>query len=648
MTHPATRLRRATAVVSAAALGLLGTVALATPASATEFFDVDTETELSSAISSAVDGDVIHLTGAGFTLGADLPQIDANLTITGPGSASFAINGGGHEVFDVVGTAGSPLTVRISGVHVTNASLTVRSADADLTLDDVSLDSTGLDFKDGDLTVTDSDFSSTTASGARVSVADDETVRIEESAFDTNAGTGLSLSAWGSSTATLNDLSSTGSLLGFDLYLGNDAELTADGLTATTSPSGSAGIYLNTRIRSAATLTDTTTTGNGDEGIRAEIEDESSATFNTVTVTGNQNSGMEVSADYAGSVTINDAVSSSNHEHGFEVSADGENHGAKISLNRIVATDNDEAGLDVRLASGGTVAVADSQLRRNSPGLLLEDGSYEGTLTVDRTTIDHNELIGGGGVNIAAPEETDITISDSTIAGNRSLGSAGVSAHLDEESSLTIVNSTVSGNVADSDIAAIGVDITPNSGASFTLAHSTVTENESSSGGAVEVQGGGATIHDSIVAGNSTGTGVDVSFENTAGTIDYSLIGTLGPAAQTAAEAGSGNILGQPAELGPLADNGGPTLTHLPLGTSLALEHGDPDIVDPPATDQRGEARIVGTIDIGAVEAPAADAPSLATTGADAGGLLLPGLLALTIGLLLLAGAAWHKSEQYR
>ncbi|MBI5383215.1 MAG: hypothetical protein HZA90_00865 [Verrucomicrobia bacterium] len=53
--------------------------------------------------------------------------------------------------------------------------------------------------------------------------------------------------------------------------------------------------------------------------------------------------------------------------------------------------------------------------------------------------------------------------------------------------------------------------------------------------------------------------------------------------------------------LGPLADNGGPTLTMAPAPESLAIDGGDPATC--PSTDQRGVARPVGTAcDIGAVE----------------------------------------------
>ena len=54
--------------------------------------------------------------------------------------------------------------------------------------------------------------------------------------------------------------------------------------------------------------------------------------------------------------------------------------------------------------------------------------------------------------------------------------------------------------------------------------------------------------------------------------------------------------------LGPLADNGGPTLTHALLAGSPAIDAGDPATA--PATDQRGVVRPQGAApDAGAYEA---------------------------------------------
>jgi len=72
-------------------------------------------------------------------------------------------------------------------------------------------------------------------------------------------------------------------------------------------------------------------------------------------------------------------------------------------------------------------------------------------------------------------------------------------------------------------------------------------------------------------------------------------------------DAGSGNNLpfGTDLQLGPLQDNGGPTLTHEPGPNAPPVNAGDPAFVPPPDFDQRGPGfpRVVGAvIDIGAVE----------------------------------------------
>ena len=57
--------------------------------------------------------------------------------------------------------------------------------------------------------------------------------------------------------------------------------------------------------------------------------------------------------------------------------------------------------------------------------------------------------------------------------------------------------------------------------------------------------------------------------------------------------------------LGPLQDNGGPTLTHALLPGSPAIDAGNPNFTPPPAFDQRGSpfVRVFnGRIDIGSFE----------------------------------------------
>ena len=90
---------------------------------------------------------------------------------------------------------------------------------------------------------------------------------------------------------------------------------------------------------------------------------------------------------------------------------------------------------------------------------------------------------------------------------------------------------------------------------------------------------------------------------------EHSLIGDTTGSGITAST-GVGNILDQPALLGPLADNGGPTLTHALLAGSPAINTGSNALaVDADGnaltTDQRGIGfdRInFGQVDIGAFE----------------------------------------------
>jgi hypothetical protein len=69
------------------------------------------------------------------------------------------------------------------------------------------------------------------------------------------------------------------------------------------------------------------------------------------------------------------------------------------------------------------------------------------------------------------------------------------------------------------------------------------------------------------------------------------------------------DYIGGNAMLAPLADNGGPTLTHLPMAGSPVIDAGDPGVMG--GTDQRGFERVVEMqMDIGSVEFGATGSPS--------------------------------------
>ena len=107
------------------------------------------------------------------------------------------------------------------------------------------------------------------------------------------------------------------------------------------------------------------------------------------------------------------------------------------------------------------------------------------------------------------------------------------------------------------------------------------------------------TIDNSIIANGTAPANPDMRTGAANVTMNYSLI--KDPTGATFA--GANNITGVDPQLGALANNGGPTLTHLPALTSPVLNAGNLAFVAPPSTDQRGFARVVGgRIDMGSVE----------------------------------------------
>jgi hypothetical protein len=142
-----------------------------------------------------------------------------------------------------------------------------------------------------------------------------------------------------------------------------------------------------------------------------------------------------------------------------------------------------------------------------------------------------------------------------------------------------------------------------------TLTNVTVTGNSAGSayhGGGLFATDVPPLLHNTIVAGNYRGgsTRDDVSGA-LAGAGDYNLIGdgtgmTGVSAGVNHNQVGSGSTPLDPG-LGPLANNGGPTLTHAVLSGSPAYRAGGTAYAT--ATDQRGLPRVVGGfIDVGAYE----------------------------------------------
>jgi uncharacterized repeat protein (TIGR01451 family) len=249
----------------------------------------------------------------------------------------------------------------------------------------------------------------------------------------------------------------------------------------------------------------------------------------------------------------------------------------------------------------------------------------------------------------------DLTIRDCTFTGNNAVGSGAAGGAIDSEGggevgSLTVINSTISGNNADGDGGGIF-----NSGNSLaTLVNVTITNNhadadansEGFGGGLAQLSSNNLTLNNTIIAGNfrnssgeavtnsaapqlnivsSTNDDVYIQPDNpaTPSEIDPSpldasssnnLIGVDTGLTPDISNGTNGNQIGTAAspidpKLLSLANNGGPTQTHLLLPNSPALNAGNSALAldngNPITTDQRGNGfpRVIGpSVDIGAVE----------------------------------------------
>ena len=152
------------------------------------------------------------------------------------------------------------------------------------------------------------------------------------------------------------------------------------------------------------------------------------------------------------------------------------------------------------------------------------------------------------------------------------------------------MNSTINGNFALSDGGGIAYGYS-----GLTIINSTISGNSAATCGG-GVCGGGVEIGNTILNANAsenidgsvTSHGYNISSDDGGGHLN-----------------GPGDQINTDPLLGPLRNHGGPTLTHMPMRGSPAIDAGDPNFSPPPDNDQRGACflRVFGPrIDVGSVE----------------------------------------------
>ena len=230
-----------------------------------------------------------------------------------------------------------------------------------------------------------------------------------------------------------------------------------------------------------------------------------------------------------------------------------------VVLTNGVSNSSGSPGGAIRVNSGAALTLVDSSVTssQSNDGGGIANG---GTLTVERSTVSGNTASSkGGGIYSTGP----LTVRNSTISGNNAKFGGG----LRTGAASTITAVTITGN------------------------------NGSNDGGGIERGGGTTTLRMTVVAGNTSPMGPDC-----VGPLTLALANHIGNTA-SCSTSGPAPTTGN-AELGALADNTGPTRTHLPASTSPLLNKVTPaNCGVAGGVDQRGVTRPSGTgCDIGAVE----------------------------------------------
>ncbi len=317
----------------------------------------------------------------------------------------------------------------------------------------------------------------------------------------------------------------------------------------------------------------------------------------------------------------------------------------------------------------GELTIAESTITGNIATNGAGVANYNGILQISRSVIfengDHRTARGGGVANYAYVDAANLEITDSTIANNRADAGGGINNYsydgmaavmisrstisgnraengggLSNRSvvydyapvvaSLTIQNSTISGNEADLSGGGIHNEADDGSDALIDIASSTIAANTATTGDGggirnVTSAGASTSIESVIVSGNHAGgQGADLAGDLTS--VTFSLIEHA--EGHSVVDGVNHNIVGEDPRLGPLADNGGLTLTHSLLNGSPAIDQGsNPNAV---STDQRdspfvrliddlginnaGDGTDIGAVEVGQVGDPPPKVADLSLT----------------------------------
>ena len=596
-------------------------------------------TTLREALAEADDNDIVEFAPELFSDGQQtllltegVLDIDPSLTIRGPGAELLTIDASGNDFTPGVADGQGTGVFRVHDSGFFDAPVTISGMT--LTGGDTGLRG-GAIWAEDPLTLEDSVVVGNNASQNGGAIYSEKALTLTRSTIDSNESRAFGGGVYALDRITMTDSNVIGNksrLAGGGIYI-TDSFLTVDGgeishnQNLTLEDGG--GVYSRNTI---SNVTGATFVGN-----RSMREGGAFYQYNgrlTATSTSfdrnhaESGNGGAIYATLGVGLTLSDASVSNNTALV---------QGGGLYANFVTVVDVDDTtvvGNSAGSLGGGiyvknlssNLFVSGSDIRDNTAdswggGIMADE---QAGVQVDTTSIVENHANLGGGMY--AYRADFATLIDSTLVGNTASEGGGLLAR-EMQGRLTLTRSTLSGNLAAGNgagILATDVDVF--------LRQSTVTRNRADSDQNADGSGGGVFASDgahinllgSILADNADdGTGPDLelfpSFEDPTVFASYSLLGdNTGSGRPEAAPDSLANLIGGPVggaidpRLGPLADHGGPTMTHALLPDSPAIDAGDPSIVfDPNKFDQRGEGffRVANgddtgdvAIDIGAFE----------------------------------------------
>jgi hypothetical protein len=326
--------------------------------------------------------------------------------------------------------------------------------------------------------------------------------------------------------------------------------------------------------------------------------------------------------------------------------------GSTVSISGLTIANGELAGFSEAgggIYNNGTLSLTGVSVQNNLVFSSTRSGSADGggiynnhTLTISDSTFSGNVAAGLGGTGGGAISSFGtLTITDSVFIGNEASGASNGGGAIENSLTMTVTGCTFLNNVSSG--ASWGGAVV--SYGTAAIADSTFSGNTAGYGGAVgylrtltvsdctisansaRISGGGLSIveseiggtvfaHNTLIARNTAPSAPDVN--GSVRSQGYNLVGN-GSGSSGFGHNDHVGTASNPIDplLGPLEDNGGPTLTMAPMPGSPVLNAGDPAQLG--VADQRGVVRS-GGVNVGAYQASASAFVLTAPATAMAGG----------------------------